>query len=93
MEGTVFDAVDVGAVPAQFAVHPAVQIVHVAFAVVAVRDTALVGHDEDQVAGVVQPAHGFTRALDPADLVGTVNVARILVQHAVAIEEGGGSPS
>ena len=89
MVGAVFEAIDVRAVAPQLGAHPAVQVDDVLFAVQPARDTGLVGDDEHQVARVVQPAHRLARAGDPADLVGMVHVARVLVQHAVAIEEGG----
>src|SRR5882762_462144 len=87
-----FDAVDMRAALAKLQVHPVVEIVHVVFAVEAARDARLIGHEEHEIYRIVQPAHRFARAFDPADLVASVNVARVLVQHAVAVEKRGGPP-
>ena len=66
------------------------EIVHVVFAVEAARDSCLIGHDEDEISRIVQPAYRFARAFDPAEVVASMNVARVLVQHAVAVEKCGG---
>ena len=60
------------------------------FTVEAARDSCLVGHDEYEISRIVQPAYRFARAFDPVEVLASMNVARVLVQHAVAVEECGG---
>ena len=52
----------------------------------------LIGDDERKISGIVHRLHGFPGAVDPLQLVCLERVARIMIEHAVAIEEHGGTP-
>mmetsp|Transcript_70452 Transcript_70452/g.166029 ORF Transcript_70452/g.166029 Transcript_70452/m.166029 type:complete len:365 (+) Transcript_70452:1681-2775(+) len=59
--------------------------------VVAARDAGLVGHDDQRVAGGLQPAQRVDGAGDVGEVGPAVDIAVVDVDDAVAVEEGGGA--
>ena len=53
------------------------------------RDAALIGHDQDVVAGFVEQTHRRRGAGNHFDIVGLVGVTAVDVEYAVAIEKRG----
>jgi len=89
MMGAIFERIDMRPLRRQLGVHPVVQGVNIVFAVASPRHTGLVGHHEHEIADVIAKPHGLSGAREPFDLFGTVQIADIAVEHAVAIEEYG----
>ncbi|MNS92548.1 hypothetical protein D3C72_1266900 [compost metagenome] len=85
------DGVDAGAALGQTLDQQGVEAVHGVLAEQAARHARLVGDDDDDIAGVVQPFHRLGGAGDQDQLVGAVRIAAVDDQDAVAVEEGGGS--
>ncbi|MNT96800.1 hypothetical protein D3C72_2389790 [compost metagenome] len=61
---------------------------HGLFAEQAARHARLVGDDDDDIAGVVQPLHRLGGAGDQDQLVGAVRIAAVDDQDAVAVKKG-----
>ena len=87
----VVESIDVAASLRQVFRHPLMQGLHIGLAVVASADARLIGHHDHQPTGPVERRHRFPRAGDPAEIFPAEDVAVILVQHAVAVEEQGGA--
>ena len=56
----------------------------------AARDAGLVGEQEDKISGVVEAADRFRRIRHPADAVLRAHKTVVVIDDAVAVEEGGG---
>src|SRR5258708_33339891 len=54
------------------------------------RDAGLVGEEEHQIAGIVEPPDCLGGVRHPADLVRRADMADVMIDDAVAVEEGGG---
>ncbi len=54
----------------------------------AARDAGLVRDDEDEIAGLVEPADRGGRARHPAKALARADIAVVVVDHAVAVEKG-----
>ena len=57
----------------------------------ATADAGLVGHHDHQPAGPVEGRDGVLGAGDPAEVLPAEDIAMVLVQHPVAVEEQGGA--
>jgi hypothetical protein len=57
----------------------------------AARHARLIGHDDAQIAELVELPHGLGCAGHEAEMLFQMGVAGVLDQHAVAIEEDGGN--
>ena len=68
MVGTVAPVVDRGADRSQLLRHPAMKRDNILLAIESFGDARLVRHDEQIIAGVIEPLHRFSRAGDPVDL-------------------------
>ena len=55
----------------------------------AARDAGLVGEEEHEIAGVVQPPDRLRRIRHPADALLRAHIAVVVIDDAVAVEEGG----
>ena len=87
----VVEGVDVAAGRLQVLAHAGVQGVHGVLGVVAAPDTRLVGHHDHQPARPVERRHGLLGARDPAKVLPARDIAAVLVQHPVAVEEERGA--
>ena len=87
MVRTEADVVDARILSGEFAAHPVVQGAHVRFAEHAARHAGLVGDDEDVIAGLIEVADGVGDAIDPAEARAAADVAVVVVDDAVAVEE------
>ena len=67
----------------------ALQGEYAVLAIKSVGNAGLVGDHHNPVAEMVEAAHAFDRARNPFDLVGSMHVAAIDVDDAIAIEECG----
>ncbi|EZQ15567.1 hypothetical protein CF98_11075 [Halopseudomonas bauzanensis] len=85
------EGVDMSAHVGQFRLHARVEGMHVRLVVEAMGDAGLIGDHEHKIARLVEGEHGFARAFHPPQLLGPVGVAVVDVEHAVAVEEGGGA--
>ena len=85
--GTVADIVDPRPGQPQLAAHMSVHRVDIGLAVIAARDTGLVGHDKDIKPLVVERLDRLPRARDPAEPLDLADKAVILVDHPVAVEK------
>src|SRR6185312_10346750 len=92
MVGAILELVDMGAEAGQFLVHPAMQPIDRIDAIIAARNAGLIGHHECQVASVIAQLDGFARACNPFEILDPVYIGFIDIQHAVAVEEYGGTP-
>src|ERR1700722_2261114 len=62
--------------------------------IVAVRNACLIGHHDNPVAEVVQTAHTLLRSGNPFDLVRSMNISVVAVDHPISIKKGcGPSPN
>ena len=84
------DVVDPCALRGQLRAHPVEQRIEFAFGKMTMRHAGLVGEEEHQIAGIVEPANGFGGVRHPADLVVAADMAVVVIDDAVAVEEGGG---
>ena len=84
------DVVDDGALRRQFGEHPVVQLADIALGKEAARHAGLVGEEEDKISGVVEPADRLRGIRHPADPLLRAHVAVVVIDHAIAVEEGGG---
>ena len=89
MMRAIIERVDAGAGGGELPPDLVVETLDVVLAVIAARDARLVGDDDRQEAGVVQQPHRLGRAGDQVELLETMHVAVVDIEHAVAIEEGG----
>src|ERR1700727_2685879 len=85
------DVVDDGALCGELSAHPVMQGVEFALGEEAACDAGLVGEEEHEIAGVVQPPDRFCRVRHPADAVAGAHIAVVVIDDAVAVEEGGGA--
>src|SRR6266568_3489893 len=92
MERAIADIVDVSARSRKLAREVGMQAVNFRLAVMPACDAGLIGHDEDEEAGIVECLDGFPGALDPAKPLDRADITVIMVEHAVAIEKRGGAP-
>ena len=90
MKRTVTDIVDARAALFELFAHPGMQIVDILFGKKSARHARLVRDHEDVIAGVVQRLDRFGDARRPANAVRKSDIAGVFVEHAVAIEKGGG---
>ena len=75
--------------PLQLVFHVAMETTHVGLGVEAPGDSRLVGHHDDLVVGVVGvAAHDIDRGGDQLELLRLVQVPRVHVDRAVAVEHG-----
>ena len=88
----VFECIDMCAHQSHLVGHPAVQGMNVALLVETPCDARLIADDEREISGVVDCLDGLTGAIDPFQLVRLEDVARIMIQNAVAVEEDGRTP-
>ena len=91
MVRAISDVVDAGALRGKFGAHPVVQRVELVLGEEAARHAGLVGEEEHEIAGVVQPADRLRRIRHPADALLRAHVAVVMVDDAVAVEERGGT--
>ena len=84
------DVVDDGALRRQFGEHPVMQRVEFVLGEKAARHAGLVGEEEDEISGVVEPADRLRRVRHPADPLLRAHIAVVVIDDAVAVEEGGG---
>src|SRR5205814_631264 len=91
MERAVARVVDPGALRLQLVQHPAVQLDQIVFGEHAARDAGLVGDDENEVPRVVEPSDRRSRARYPTEALDRADIAVVVVDDAVAIEERGWS--
>src|SRR5579862_9456544 len=87
MMRAVADVVDHSALRSEFAPHPVMQRVERIFREKATRDAGLIGEEEHEIAGVVEPADRFRRIRHPADAVACAHIAVVIIDDAVAVEE------
>src|SRR5690349_7380236 len=85
------DIVDARALRQQFGQHPVVQPVQFSLGEEAARDAGLVGEEEHEIAGVIEPPDRLGRIGHPADALLAAYVAVVVIDDAVAVEEGGRS--
>ena len=90
MMRTVSDVVDPRALRQKFRAHPVVQHIELGLGEEAARDAGLVGEEEHEIAGLVQAADRACRVRHPANAFACAHIAVVMVDDAVAIEEGGG---
>ena len=90
MKWAVADVIDTSTDRGQFPAHPVVEAIDRCFVVIAMRHTCLVGDDERVVARVVDEADCLERPRLPTPVGWTMDVVRVLVENAVAVEENGG---
>lgn len=75
--------------PLQLVFHVAMKATHVGLGVEALGDSGLVGHDDDLEVGVVGvTAHDVDRGGDQLQLLRLMQVPRVHVDRAVAVEHG-----
>ena len=75
--------------PLQLVFHVAMETTHVGLGVEAPGDSRLVGHHDDLVVGVVGvAAHDIDRGGDQLELLRLVQVPRVHVDRAIAVEHG-----
>ena len=84
------DVVDHGALRGEFGAHPVVQHVELVLGEEAARHAGLVGEEEHEIAGIVEPADRLRRIRHPANPVPRAHIAVVVIDDAVAVEEGGG---
>ena len=89
MVGAMIERIDDRAVRGELLTHPVVQGEYAVLAIKSVGNAGLVGDHHNPVAEMVEAAHAFDRARNPFDLVGSMHVAAIDVDDAIAIEECG----
>src|ERR1700755_438563 len=90
MVRAVADIVDARALRQQLGAHPVVQHVEFGLGEEAARHAGLVGEEEHEIAGVVEPAYRSCRVRHPADALARAHVAVIVIDDAVAVEESRG---
>ena len=73
--------------------HPQVQITNIILAEEAARDTGLIGEDENEIAGLVQPPDRPGDAGHPANAIACTDIAVVMIDDAVAIQECRGPAS
>src|SRR5689334_1569175 len=93
MVGTAPELIDMGANSSEFLVHAGVEAVDLRELVVTPCDARLVRDHEGQESSVVDPAHCRPCPGNPAQLLGPVGVAPVMVQRTVAVEKHGWPPS
>ena len=76
-----------GALRGELGAHPVVQRVEFVLGEEAARHAGLVGEEEHEIAGLVEPADRFRRVRHPADAVARAHVAVVVIDDAVAVEE------
>ncbi|MGY4377942.1 hypothetical protein ACVWZ3_005581 [Bradyrhizobium sp. i1.3.6] len=91
MVGTVFECVDPRTDRGELVRHPAMQRFYIALLVESTGDAGLVGDDEGEIAGLVHEPDGLACAVHPFELAGIEQVACVVVEDAVAVEEDGGA--
>ena len=84
------DVVDTRALGGEFGEHPVVQRVEFVFGEEAARHAGLIGEEEHEISGVVEPADRLGRVRHPADPLPRAHIAVVVVDDAVAVEESGG---
>src|SRR6266702_5299133 len=90
MVRTEADVIDPRTFAGELVAYPAVQRVHISFGVEAAGDAGLVGEDKHQIAGLIETADGLGDVGHPTDAVSRADIAIVIVDDAVAIEECGG---
>jgi len=75
---------------AQFGAHPVVQRAQLVLGNEAARHAGLIGEEEHEVSGRVEPADRLRRVRHPANPVLGAHVAVVVVDDPIAVEEGGG---
>ena len=73
----------------KFGAHPVMQRVELVLGEKTARDAGLVGEEEHEIAGVVQPPDRLRRIRHPADALPRAHIAVVMVDDAVAVEERG----
>lgn len=82
-------SVHVHAEPLELVLHVSVQAPHVGLGIEALGDTGLVGHHDDLIVGVLGiAAHDVDRGGDQLQFLRLVQVPRVHVDRAVAVEHG-----
>ena len=76
-----------GAMRGKALLHVCMERLYRIFIVVAARNTGLVRDNKYVVSGFVQQPDGFERSIDPFKLFGSVGIAVVDVENAIAIEK------
>ena len=84
----VADVVDEGALRGEFSAHPVVQAVQLLLGEKPARDAGLIGEDKHEKACHIEPSDGLCRIGHPADPVPRADIAIVVIDDPVAIEEG-----
>ena len=87
MMRAISDVVDDSALRGKLGAHPVMQRVELGFGEKAARDAGLVGEEENEIAGVVEPSDRLRRIRHPADAFPRAHVAVVMVDDAVAVEK------
>jgi hypothetical protein len=90
MERAVARVVDPSALRLQFAQHPAVQLDQIVLGEQPARYAGLVGGDENEVSRLVEPSDCRGHAGHPTEALNRADIAVVVVNDAVAIEERSG---
>src|SRR4051812_22318994 len=91
MVRTIPDVVNPCVLRGKLAAHPVVQRAQIVFGEKAAGDAGLIGEEKDEIAGFIEATNRLRRARHPTDSVARAHVTVVVVDDAVAIEEGGGS--
>jgi len=87
MMRTISDVVDHSALGGELGAHPVVQCVELDLGEKAARDAGLVGEEENEIAGIVEPSDRLCRIRHPADPLPCAHIAVVMVDDAVAVEK------
>src|SRR5262249_46647531 len=90
MVRAISDVVDDGALRQKLLSHPLMQRIELGCGEEAARHAGLVGEEEHEIAGVIQPADRLCRVRHPAKAILAADIAVVMIDDAVAVEEGGG---
>ena len=74
----------------EFGKHPVVQRVEFILGEVTARHAGLIGEEEHEISGLVEPADRLRRVRHPADPLPRAHIAVVVIDDAVAVEESGG---
>src|SRR5688500_15267810 len=89
MMGTISKVGNMRANPTQIFVHPAMQPTNFGFIVKSPGHARLISDDKDVPASIVAPLNCLAGAFDPAKILDAMGIARVMIEHAVAIKEHG----
>src|SRR5882762_1844609 len=90
MMRAISDVVDNGTQGGELAPHPVVQRAQFVLGEESARHAGLIGEEEHKISGIVEAADCLRRIRHPANPVMSAHIAVIVVDDAVAVEEGGG---